>query len=1491
MLTLTQYITIYRRETKVPYIGFEIFNEEEEEPPLKASIDISSIVRGGGRATEWIIVGDESAAIGVDLVYTPISESNPKPVDAHGVEERLSSSLPSGFEHLSSRMHKTARRGGFAGGSVHIELMKYITVKRRREGHRSPLVPRQVCAWIGICNGAGGAIEGGETVTAMITDLGDGVNLNFGGKGVLLPLRDPGIGRVVKVEIRDGEDEGYRVLAEGTIHITDQVIGGKGLTVRPGLQPMTMGKGEKVGYLQAQVQFLPGQASTNQATVAKKETSQVPPAAEKKAIAAAVGPTLRVKVEGARDLRCPGWPGRKEPYVEVDLVAWDKNEDGRRIMVEGGKGITQLADTKAAGHTEGGLAEWGEVLKLSIPPCLMLGEAKERETEETRGILVVKMRGGARIKHGEPAVIGECRVPVPWEVIRRGKRKSLWCTIREGEEGEGAWEVGNPNGGTGGRRGEVRLTLSSEGVVNDAIDGFQDEDDFEAMDEFESEEESEDEAPVEKKKLNAGNGPGLLVVQVTNLEISRNGERMMLKPKSIELGFNGTGKEDSDWVGADNVNPNLPSELYTQSPSKAPKGSKMDLLARSAMGEDKLTFEINEDVANHSRPVCMPVPFFKKGANVAVKVLARSGMAFYNTNLDASTVMAAHGQEIEEWTPLNPVMEPITGLQVGDTPEKGVGRPAFGRARLNLRYVPHTAGTVKINVRRVVLSEHIGRIGGKKELFVRARIVPGGEWATTKIMVGDHKRDSGMITFNEMVRLPIDTTKLPVREGGVAPGVELTLFDNKPGVLYNVIGKGILPLPAVLCKGFEGVDGLDRKSGDAKRIILLDSLSGKGGGLDCTDVVKDAGGIDVVVDYSHERIPTSAMGGEEDDDGENIGIDRVLRIASAESKLKGLFWKLEEGGKTDRKKLMEIIGDKRQPWGRLLAELRGVKVVEEGGDVLATNAAEEIGRVFELEGASDGHGLKNERVSWEEWLAYLETLRVNGWKNGGGVDVGVVRRNLMAARGGAEGGGDAVKVKVKDGEDIEEILLNDMRGGLGTMVVEEEEVGRSGRRITEGPPSSPARGNYLGMSRKGARKRKSKSSEIDPISGLPCTESDYKRMDAEDNRNRLQGLQKEMMMKEAGIEVEELKLKNARLRVRLKSEIDKRRHLKASGAVRDGRAKRLLNAEIELAVLAKGGWTGGETSTEVYGITGVGGGVSNDTRVVHLEEVNSMLRRTLKRYQAEWDVMVSRVKELEDVEEDAVEQQKGEGGSEEKLAQLSERQVESELEKSRLGMQMESMKVENSQLRTEKLTLARRASRAVEAERTANAGLAIERKRSDQLTAELERARQVIAAHEREALHRNAEQKLAVLAAARERARREADSRSKLAVQKAQDEASRVLQNRVKGWKAKREFMKEKESVVKVQSVIRSAGERMKFKARLKRESSAASVLQRRIRGTKIRTTMKQHRIGVIPIQALWRRAFVRVKMGLVVKMYKRGRVEAATRIQGCRRSQLGVSR
>ena len=601
--------------------------------------------------------------------------------------------------------------------------MKYSTVKRWSEGRRSPLVPRQVCAWIGITKGAGGAIEGEETVMAMITDLGDGVNLNFGSKGVLLPLADSGIGRVVKVEIRDGEGEGYRVLAEGTVHVTDEVIAGKGLTTRPGLQPMTVGKGEKVGYLQAQLQFLPGQASTNK--VAAKADSSEPPAQEIKAIAVTAGPTLNVKVEGARDLRCPGWPGRKEPFVEVEMVAWDKDEDGRRIKVDGGRGVTQLADTNILGYTEGGLAEWNETLKLSIPPCLMAGEAKERETEETRGMLIVKMRGSARIKDGQPVVIGECRVPVPWEVIRRGKKKSIWCTIREGEDGEGVWELGNPNGGTGGRRGEVRLSLSAEGIASEATEAFRDDDD-EEMEGFDSEEEEwGEEGQEDKKKMNAGSGPGLLVVQVTNLEISRNGERQMLKPKSIELGFNGSGKEEGDWVGAENVNPELPSELHTQSPTKASKGSRLNLMRSGEFGSDKLTFEINEDVVNQSRPVCMPVPFFKKGASVAVKVLARSGMAFYNTKLDASTVIAAQGQEVEEWTPLNPSVEPITGLQYGDTPEKGVGRPAFGRARLNLRYVPHTAGTVKINIRQVVLSEYVGRIGGKKELFVRARIVPG----------------------------------------------------------------------------------------------------------------------------------------------------------------------------------------------------------------------------------------------------------------------------------------------------------------------------------------------------------------------------------------------------------------------------------------------------------------------------------------------------------------------------------------------------------------------------------------------------------------------------------------------------------------------------------------------------------------------------------------------------------------------------------------------
>ena len=176
---------------------------------------------------------------------------------------------------------------------------------------------------------------------------------------------------------------------------------------------------------------------------------------------------------------------------------------------------------------------------------------------------------------------------------------------------------------------------------------------------------------------------------------------------------------------------------------------------------------------------------------------------------------------------------------------------------------------------------------------------------------------------------------------------------------------------------------------------------------------------------------------------------------------------------------------------------------------------------------------------------------------------------------------------------------------------------------------------------KSRRKRKSKNTGIDPISGLPYTESDYKRMDAEDNRKRLAALQKEMLMKEAGVEVEQLKLKNSQLRVRLKKEIDKRRQAKASGAVQDGRAKRLLNAEIELAVKAKGGnFDAGDTA--VYGITGGdGGGVSDDVRVVHLEEVNSMLRRSLRGFKAEWGNMVGRVKEMEEATKGGVEETGG----------------------------------------------------------------------------------------------------------------------------------------------------------------------------------------------------------------------------------------------------------
>ena len=1304
----------------------------------------------------------------------------------------------------------------------------------------------------------------------------------------------------------------------------------------------------KAGYLQFTLQFLPGQQNPSDSPPGKKKI------AEEKGRETVYGgssnqsggvPTLAVKVECARGIRCPGWPGRKEPFVDVQLLITENNVGGGRKISFGEQQCTDLAISDGQ---EGSAADFMQTLMFNIPPAILSRPLASQGEPAARPILLLRMKGSARLSESaaqnsvlsgavsasmrddefdsngarnmSAAIIGECRIPVPWSVLLHGKKQRRWHSLRKSCDmisSASEAELLNPAGVSGVSRGELRITLSASGVdvrsnLDDShiigepedldLDEFE-EDDY---DDDGSHEEQLDSYSAEREKLlkkMAGAGPGLLIVQVTNLEVSRSGERIGLKPQSITLSFNNattrSARKESE-IEAENISPKIPEYLTTSSPSRHSKGKS------KGFGElvSSLEVEMNENVKNQSRPICLPVPFAAKGTVMSVKLSASHGLAFYNSEIEVATATSAPGIELEEWTSLVPATEPLTGLQVGDTPERSLGRPAIGRARLRLRYLPHTAGTVKIRLRDLNLAEYISRQSKSRNLFVRARVIPGGSWVCSTLHRNVDTKTTGRLSFGgEALRLDVDTSALQLRPEGVVPGVELCVFDNSSGLLYNTIGVGTLPLTAILSRRYSSNDVIG--GGDFCRVLLLDELGGKGAGLNGADIIKDAGGLDVAVEYKHLRTPASAIGSEEGDfEGSSLPLSRVIGIAGAEAQLKNLFYKLDlhKTGFVQKKDLLSCItGATSSPWGRLLAELRGVKVSEEdvqGKDtsegralsMLDFNAAEEISRVFNVH---EGVSLSGDTgISWEQWLSYLETLRVNGPKNAGGVDLGLIRRNLQLARyrerdqkmddlvgqgspnrtsrtlkrpprSKTRGDGntwskndDATGSWSKDGTEIprsaptRQSYPSALPSDHATIAAPTLLIGAE-RVVIEGPPSSPAKKNFLGMmpASMGRNKRHRRDdANIDPVSRLPLTESDYKRLDAEQARKRLRALQKEEMLKEAGVEVEELQVKNARLRTRLKNEMEKARVAKTGVAVEQGRARRLLNAEIELATKAKNIMKeledsgnrsramheGGDRGTNDENVSAEGA-----AKLLHLEQVNEMLKKCLAKYQEEFRSATEKINQMEKMGEES----HGEDSSrnvqarfsEERFKNLSEQQVEADLEVNRLGMELESLKAENIELRTEKLTLARRAGRAVDSERTASASLAIERRRTSQLNSELERARQVIAAHEREALHRNAEQKLVVLAAARDRARRAADARSKLAIKNSQDYASRVLQNRVKGWKAKKEFQREREKVVKVQSLARSASAKKKYKSRLIRESSAARILQRRVRGTSAR--------------------------------------------------------
>ena len=128
-----------------------------------------------------------------------------------------------------------------------------------------------------------------------------------------------------------------------------------------------------------------------------------------------------------------------------------------------------------------------------------------------------------------------------------------------------------------------------------------------------------------------------------------------------------------------------------------------------------------------------------------------------------------------------------------------------------------------------------------------------------------------------------------------------------------------------------------------------------------------------------------------------------------------------------------------------------------------------------------------------------------------------------------------------------------------------------------------------------------------------------------------------------------------------------------------------------------------------------------------------MLRRALDKYREEAKARQARVLEVEEEKsmilykarlaspQGEMEGLLGTKNGDDKVKVKQQKLVELELTASRSTMQVESLKAENEELRGEKLTLARRASRAVDSERSTSAALSIERRRTSQVSEGVER--------------------------------------------------------------------------------------------------------------------------------------------------------------------------
>lgn len=384
---------------------------------------------------------------------------------------------------------------------------------------------------------------------------------------------------------------------------------------------------------------------------------------------------------------------------------------------------------------------------------------------------------------------------------------------------------------------------------------------------------------------------------------------------------------------------------------------------------------------------------------------------WYRGTIDPSTAMALPGRQLQLWRLLTPItrFHDVPAPDLGP-PSPGVRDPQaheagkLGRVHLHLRYVPHSRGTVSVRLGQASL-----RVGPEAalssdpsvsyvfhRLFVRARLVPGGDWAMssakdTALPVSRGQAEQSLSWGDEELCLGLDTTTLPLLKTSgtpVGPCLELAVLNDQP-VLENCLALAFYPLADLLSHAPSSSDG--PRAAPPVSLPLLHPLT-----------AQPVGTLSARLAFHHLYTPAAALAKEDQlaAAGEGGGGERAVQVvAGAIRDLKRLFYTLDRSG-DGQVSQDELLGYLTRPVaGRQQQDLTDLMTAvlkgRPGGSSASAELLDVSETVREVFRSIDVNG--DGQVSWEEWVSFLDMLRLS--RDGSALlDVGLLRRNAEAMK-------------------------------------------------------------------------------------------------------------------------------------------------------------------------------------------------------------------------------------------------------------------------------------------------------------------------------------------------------------------------------------------------------------------------------------------------------------------------------------------------------------